>query len=238
MSSTVLAVKDIVMIKAKRMILNVPSLELNRGEVLALMGHNGAGKSTLLQVLALLQKPTKGEVYFCDRLVKRRDMLHIRRQMAAVLQEPLLLDTTVFKNAAVGLQLRKFPRSEINRLVSAWLERVGILHLAKQPVRTLSGGEAQRVSLARALVLEPQVLFLDEPFSALDTPTKESLLHDLREILEENRITAVFVTHDYREIPKLADRVVELANGSIIQQGLPDQVLAGKLSQESKLSYV
>lgn len=238
MSGTVLAVKDVVMIKAKRMILNVPSLELKRGEVLALMGHNGAGKSTLLQVLALLQKPTKGEVYFCGQVVRRQDKLRVRRKMAAVLQEPLLLDTTVFKNVAVGLQLRNYPKSEINRLVNSWLDRVGILHLAKQPVHTLSGGEAQRVSLARALVLDPQVLFLDEPFSALDTPTKESLLDDLREILEENRITAVFVTHDYREIPKLADRVIELANGDIIQEGLPDEVLAGKLYQEQKVSYI
>ncbi len=235
MSEVILAAKDIVVVKSKREILNVPYLEIKRGQVLALVGHNGAGKSTLLQVLALLLKPTKGEVFFDGRPVQEKDVLRVRRKMASVLQEPLLLDTTVFKNVAVGLRLRNYSKKEITQRVNMWLQRVGILHLAKQSVRTLSGGEAQRTSLARALVLEPQVLFLDEPFSALDTPTRQALLIELKEILNENNMTAVFVTHDYREIPVLADFVVELVNGRVAQVGKPEEFLAAK-NRESEHS--
>lgn len=213
------------MIKGKRLILNVPALDIMEGEVLSLMGHNGAGKSTLLQVMALLQRPTEGQVFFCRQAVPRSNTLYVRRQMASVLQDPLLLDTTVFKNVAVGLQIRKVPKSEINRKVMPWLKRLGIDHLANNSIRNLSGGEAQRVSLARALVLEPRVLFLDEPFSALDTPTRKAILSDLKEILQEKNITAVFITHDYREIPQLAQRVVELKEGHVIRMGRPDDIL-------------
>ncbi|WP_051688154.1 ABC transporter ATP-binding protein [Desulfofalx alkaliphila] len=225
MSNIILSVKNIKMIKGKRLILNVPALDIMEGEVLSLMGHNGAGKSTLLQVMALLQRPTEGQVFFCRQAVPRSNTLYVRRQMASVLQDPLLLDTTVFKNVAVGLQIRKVPKSEINRKVMPWLKRLGIDHLANNSIRNLSGGEAQRVSLARALVLEPRVLFLDEPFSALDTPTRKAILSDLKEILQEKNITAVFITHDYREIPQLAQRVVELKEGHVIRMGRPDDIL-------------
>lgn len=217
MIQPILAAKDITVVRSKRTILQVPNVELREGEVLALVGHNGAGKTTLLQVLALVLQPTTGAVYFRGEKVTNGNALQVRRCMAAVLQQPLLLDTTVFNNVAVGLQIRKIPKKEIKRLVPPWLERLGVAHLAKQSVRGLSGGEAQRVSLARALVLEPQVLFLDEPFSALDTPTRESLLKELNGILTEKNMTAVFVTHDYREIPKLAHRVIELDSGSILR---------------------
>jgi tungstate transport system ATP-binding protein len=216
MSNIILAAKDIKVIRSNRTILDVQAVELKKGEVLALMGHNGAGKSTLLQVLALVLKPNQGSLYFNGELVQRSNILQTRRQMAAVMQQPLLLDTTVYKNAAVGLQLRKRPKKEIEKRVLPWLERLGVAQFAHQSIRNLSGGEAQRVSLARALVLDPQVLFLDEPFSALDTPTREALLKLLSTILKENNMTAVFVTHDYREIPQLADRVIELEQGEII----------------------
>lgn len=217
MTSPILAAKDITVVRSERTILQVSNVDLMDGEVLALVGRNGAGKTTLLQVLALVLKPTTGNVYFQGRVVSNNNALHVRRRMSAVLQQPLLLDTTVFKNVAVGLQIRKVPKQEIKRLVPPWLERLGVAHLAKSSVRGLSGGEAQRVSLARALVLEPQVLFLDEPFSALDTPTREALLNELNTILTERNMAAIFVTHDYREIPRLAHRVIELDGGLLKQ---------------------
>lgn len=217
MSQAILAAKNIKVVRANRTILQVPSVELTEGEVLALVGHNGAGKTTLLQVMALVLEPTEGTVYFRGQEVNRHNALETRRKMAAVLQQPLLLNTTVYKNVAVGLHIRKIPKKTIEKLVQPWLERLGIAHLAKESVRGLSGGEAQRVSLARALVLEPQVLFLDEPFSALDTPTREELLKEIGTILKENNMTAVFVTHNYQEIPELADRVIELKNGVVLR---------------------
>jgi hypothetical protein len=115
-----------------------------------------------------------------------------RRRMAMVFQEPLLLNTTVYHNAASGMKLRGFKADAIHDRVNEWLQRLGIAHLAERQAVNLSGGESQRVSLARALVLEPEVLFLDEPFSALDVPTRAALTAKLARILRGTRITSVF----------------------------------------------
>ena len=182
-----------------------------------MIGPNGAGKSTLLQVLALLQRPSSGQLFFRGEIVNSKNILSIRRRMAVVFQEALLLDTTVYKNVASGLQIRGHRKKEIDGLVWEWLERLGIRSLAHRPARFLSGGESQRVSLARAFALEPEVLFLDEPFSPLDYPTKKGLIDELRDILQATRISTILVTHDYHEIPVLADSVTVLDRGKVIQ---------------------
>lgn len=160
-------------------IFRVDKLALARGEVLALVGPNGAGKTSLLLTLALLQKPTAGTVRFDGETANRHNLLALRRRLAVVFQEPLLLDTTVWGNVTTALRIRGVPRREANARAQKWLERFGIAHLARRPARHLSGGEAQRTSLARAFALEPEVLFLDEPFAALDLPTRNALLGEL-----------------------------------------------------------
>ena len=137
------------------------------------------------------------------------------------MQEPLLLDTTVFENVALGLRLRGLPRDQIRPRVTTWLERFGIAHLERQWARTLSGGESQRASLARAFALNPEVLFLDEPFAALDTPTKRPLLRELHDIIKSTNTTTVFITHNLDEVRSLADRVLAMSNGSISNEGFP-----------------
>ena len=161
--------------KSKKEILDVEHFQLAQGEVRAVIGPNGAGKSTLLQVLALLQRPSSGQLFFRGEIVNSKNILSIRRRMAVVFQEALLLDTTVYKNVASGLQIRGHRKKEIDGLVWEWLERLGIRSLAHRPARFLSGGESQRVSLARAFALEPEVLFLDEPFSPLTILRKRAL---------------------------------------------------------------
>lgn len=210
--------------KNKKQILDVEQFRLRHGEVMALIGHNGAGKSTLMQVLALLQRPDSGELFICGEKVTPKKELHFRRRMAVVFQEPLLLDTTVYNNVASGLFIRGHRKEEIDARVRQWLERLGIESLAHRPARFLSGGESQRVSLARAFVLDPEVLFLDEPFSALDYPTRKALIAELGDILRATRISTVLVTHDHNEIPLLADMVTVLQEGKVVQCCTPQEL--------------
>ena len=132
--------------------------EVYKGEVLALIGPDGAGKSTLLRVMGMLQRPDIGDVLFHGENAFDSNSLALRRHIATVFQEPLLVNATVHQNASLGLRLRRISRAEIDRRLGPWLQRMGIAHLAGRSARTLSGGEAQRTSLARALVLEPELL--------------------------------------------------------------------------------
>lgn len=198
---------------------------LEKGELLGLVGPNGSGKSSLLKILSFLERATSGQVLFQGTAITGTVPLDIRRRIAVVFQEPLLLNTSVFENVAAGLKIRRVPKHEIERRVKHWLDCFGIAHLSKQNARSLSGGEAQRVSLARAFVLEPDVLFLDEPFSALDTPTKESLLADLAEIFDSTKTTAVLVSHDFRDIERLTKRAIVLIDGKIAAEGAPADLL-------------
>jgi tungstate transport system ATP-binding protein len=213
--------------RAGRAVLTVPALDVWPGEVLAVVGPNGAGKSTLLQVMALLLAPDAGEVRFAGVPVDaRRNPVPVRRRMALVFQEPLLFDTSVFENVASGLRLRGLDRAAVRARVERWLARLGIAHLARRPARTLSGGEARRASLARALVLEPELLLLDEPFGALDYPSRRALLAELPGLLAAAGSTTVLVTHDPHEARALATRAAALAGGRLVADGPVDAVLA------------
>jgi len=142
-----------------------------------------------------------------------------------VFREPLLFDTTVFNNVASGLKIRGIPREEIKARVMESLERFNIVHLAERSARKLSGGEAQRTSLARALATGPEVLFLDEPFAALDPPTRQSIIDDMERIIRETGIAAVLVTHDESEALRLSDRIMVMNGGKIVQTGPPAEVM-------------
>ena len=197
--------------------LEVPALDVLRAEILAVIGPNGSGKSTLLRVLGLLERPQTGTVSVGGRVVDARDGLAERRRMATVFQDPLLADTTVAANVALGLGFRGIRGAAAERRVRGWLERFGVAALAERPARTLSGGEAQRVALARALVLEPEVLLLDEPFASLDPPSRTALIADLGAVLRQEQVATVLVTHDRGEAQALADRVAVLIDGRIEQ---------------------
>lgn len=228
----ILEVEGLQVTRGGRPVLSVPALAVHEGEILAVMGPNGAGKSTLVQALALLL-PAAMTYRFAGRAVRLpREAPALRRQMACVFQEPLLLDGTVYDNVALGLRLRRLPGGEVARRVGEWLDRLGIAHLARRHVRTLSGGEAQRVNLARALVLSPRVLFLDEPFAGLDVVSRAALVQDLRPLIRAAGATAVLVTHDFAEVAALADRVAVLARGRLVQVGTPAAVFARPAGEE------
>jgi tungstate transport system ATP-binding protein len=229
---TVAALRDVRVERGGRVVLDVPALEVREREVLAIIGPNGAGKSTLLRVLGLLERPAAGVVSFGGTPAERAPALARRRRMASVFQEPLLADTTVFDNVALGLRFRGASRAAAGPRVAAWLARFGIAELRDRRARTLSGGEAQRVALARALVLEPELLLLDEPFAALDQPTRERLIEDIGGILREDRTTTVLVTHDRAEALALADRVGVLMGGRLLQVGETASVFRAPVSEE------
>jgi len=218
-AETLLALRDVLVRHGESTALQIPSLELHAREILAVIGPNGAGKSTLLRVIGLLQLPTTGKVYFDGEEANRRNAFVLRRRMASVFQEPLLVNASVFDNAALGLRMRGLGAAEIEKRLRPWLERFGIANLASRQARSLSGGEAQRTSLARALVLNPKLLLLDEPFSALDPQTREALLLDLQRILSETGVTAVLVTHDRNEAFMLGQRIGVLKAGRPLQLG-------------------
>jgi molybdopterin-binding protein len=232
-SDAILEAHGVTVRYGSRTVLDVDRLGVRRGETLALIGPNGAGKSTLLRVLGLLEQPARGEVRLDGQPVAwGRDLLAARRRFASVFQEPLLADTTVERNVALGLALRRVPGAEVRHRAARWMDRLGIAGLAGRPARTLSGGEAQRTSLARAFAIEPDVLLLDEPFAALDPPTREDLLRDLQGILREAAVTTVFVTHDRNEALRLGDRVGVMLEGRLAQLGTPEVVFGGPASPE------
>jgi tungstate transport system ATP-binding protein len=224
-TGTIVELRNIHVKRGGTMILDVPSILIKEGEVLALIGPNGAGKTTLLQTLSYLLKPFQGEIFFRgSRIGTNHSVLEYRRKLAMVFQEPLLFDTTVFNNVASGLKIRGIKRDEIRDRATEQLEQFGISHLSHRSAKTLSGGEAQRTSLARAFALQPEILLLDEPFSSLDPPTRDSLIEDLEHILQQTRTTAVFATHDRLEALRLSDRMAVMNGGQIIQIGSPEEV--------------
>lgn len=233
----VLEARDLVIRRGESFSLEIPSFSISPNEVLAVIGPNGSGKSTLLQALALLLPPASGEIVFDGRSIGtaagQRDLIDLRRRMAVIFQEPLLFDATVFENVASGLRIRGMDKKEITERIAPWLEQFGIAHLARRRARSLSGGEAQRVSLARAFVLEPRILFLDEPFAALDQPTREKLTDDLEAIFRKTKVTALFVTHDRNEALRLGDRIAVMMGGRLRQIGLPEEVFGSPVDEET-----
>lgn len=237
-SFPILEVRNLKLEREGVLYLDIPWLSIEKGEVLSLIGPNGAGKTTLLQTLSFLGPPFQGEIFFRgDRVGLNLSILQYRRRLAMVFQEPLLFDTTVLNNVASGLKIHGIKKDEIRARAMKELERFGIFHLRGRSAKTLSAGEAQRTSLARAFALRPEILFLDEPFASLDSPTRESLLRDLDSILRESGTTAVFATHDRMEALTLSDRIAVIKDGRMLQIGTPEEV-ANHPADEFVASFV
>lgn len=218
MNKAVIELKDMTLVLGGRTILNISHLALLEGQAISLMGPNGAGKSSLMLVMAALLEPTSGTVTCFGKSVKEQSVLQLRRRMAMVFQKPMMLDLSVMENIEVGLRFRGLSRKERDRLVTPWLERFNIAHLVRQRARSLSGGEAQRVAIAQAMVLQPAVIFLDEPFSNLDKETRDEFKYDIGRILRQQKITTVMVTHHIREATDLTDIIYSMEDGEIVSQ--------------------
>jgi len=200
------------------------SCEIKEGEFFALLGPSGCGKTTTLRLIAGLEKPDAGRIYFGDDEVTA--LPPEKRRAAMVFQSYALFPhLNVFENVAFGLRAQHLPKPEIAPRVAEALGYVRLEELERRAVTELSGGQQQRVALARALAVRPRILLLDEPLSNLDAELRYSTRQQLAELQKRLGITAIYVTHDQEEAIELADRIAVLKDGTCHQIGTPQQVL-------------
>ncbi|HBA87189.1 MAG TPA: ABC transporter ATP-binding protein [Geobacter sp.] len=225
-AQNVLDLKELRVDRGGVLVLDIPSFSLHQNEFVSLIGPNGAGKSTLLlSIMGLIKRQSGTVQYRGADIATSSQLLELRRKIAMVLQEPLLFDSTIYDNVASGLKIRGLGRSETRDRVMTYLERFNLAGMAQRSARKLSGGEARRVSLARAFAVEPELIFFDEPFANLDPPTRQALTDDMDKIIREKGISAVLVTHDQSEALRMSDRIVVMNAGRLVQQGTPAAVM-------------
>lgn len=215
-------IRNIAVSFSGRATLSVPSASFEEGAMYGIVGPSGAGKSTLLRVLNLLERPQQGLLSLLGRTIDLANLSHaagmpLQRQMAFVAQKPVMFQTTVFDNVALGLAYRGISKRRRAELVHRALELVGLQPLSGRRASSLSGGEAQRIALARALVVQPKLLLLDEPSSNLD-PTNVSLIENvLRRVRDERSMTVIIVTHQLQQARRLCDQCLLLNEGRIVE---------------------
>ena len=220
----ILSLRELRHVRGSRQVLEIDALQLEAGERLAVLGPNGAGKTTLLRLIAGLEKPTEGAVEVDGRSMADADAIR-RSRVAYVTQRAALLSTSVRRNVELALRWRGVERAERRTAASAALQRLGAAHLADRRALSLSGGEAQRVSLARALALDPRLLLLDEPAAGLDASGRQGFLDDLEQALADRAITVIHVSHRVDEALHVADRVAVLTDGVLRQLADPQTLL-------------
>jgi molybdopterin-binding protein len=228
---TVLAeLKNLTKCFGNRTVLDDVTLQIEEGEILALLGPNGSGKTTLLKILAFLEKPESGEVKFQGETVTDKNAERMRLQSAMVFQRTMLFSTSVYNNVAYGLRMRKLPKNLIKEEVQKALSLVKLEGFEKRSAKKLSGGEQQRVALARALVLKTKLLLLDEPTANLD-PKNASILEEvIATVNREHKITIVMATHNMFQAKTLPQRIALISDGKITEVGAPAEIF-GQLSK-------
>jgi tungstate transport system ATP-binding protein len=237
MEEPVLKVRNLTRHYGGEFTLEIHSLEFHAGKVYSLVGPNGAGKTTLLEVLSLLVKPNPGEIIFSNREITNSDILSARRQMMLIAQDPYLFHTTVFNNVAYGLKIRSVDRNMIQEKVSQSLRTVGLSGFENRKAYQLSAGEAQRVAIAQALVLDLEILFLDEPTANIDKTNTKIVEQLIGDINRRNSTTIIFTTHNISQAYGLSDEVLFLLNGKIVD-ATPDNLFMGDIEEANGLKYI
>lgn len=204
----------------ERSLLRGVSFKAEKSRILCIIGPNGSGKTTTLRIIDMLDEPDKGEILFDDvniLALKEKDKVTYRKRMAVVFQQPTLYNAKVSENVALGLKIRHFERSLLKQKIEDSLKAVNLLDYKDKHAYTLSGGEAQRLCLAMALALEPEVLLLDEPTANLD-PSNIVIVEKIIKDYAGHGGTVIFTTHNMFEARRLADRVAMLIDGLIIEE--------------------
>jgi spermidine/putrescine transport system ATP-binding protein len=218
-----LEVRDVYKTYEGKPLLTDMSFTVAEGETVCLLGASGSGKSTLLRMIAGLELPDSGSIFF-DGVDLASTPAHLR-DFGLVFQDySLFPHLDVNENVAFGLKMRRFGQDEITKRVAKLLDLVNLKGFGERKITDLSGGEQQRVALARALAIQPRLLMFDEPLGALDRTLREELLNQLRTILRQTKIPAIYVTHDQEEAFAIADRIFILHDGGIIRDGTPSEV--------------
>ena len=202
------------------------SLDVKTGEVLAIIGPSGSGKTTVLKLMALLLYPDKGSILIqgVDTDGNERQRRTLRRSMSVVFQYPALFDTTVLKNATMGLTIRDNPKRESEEQARRMLDLLQLSGLDKRTAKTLSGGEAQRVALARALVTEPKILLLDEATANLD-PRNVNIIEDMvKKTNTESGTTVILATHNLNQARRLAHKAAFMLEGGLVEVGEAERI--------------
>ena len=211
----------------KGLILDNLSFEIKNGEFFVLIGPSGSGKTTTLKLINRLIEQTEGDIYFQDKKLKDYNLRELRLETGYVLQQIALFpNLTVEENIALIPEMKKFDKKLIAEKTKDLLEKVGLnpkLYMKRYPYE-LSGGEKQRIGILRAIIANPKVLLMDEPFSALDPISRTQLQDLIKQLHNEYKMTTVFVTHDMDEALKLADRICILQEGKVVQIATPKEM--------------
>jgi len=198
-------------------------LDINEGELVTLLGPSGCGKTTLLRMVAGLETPTEGDIYIKDKRIN--DVPVHQRNLGMIFQNYALFPhKNIFDNVAFGLKYRDIPKETIAEKVVRALEMVRLPGVEKRMPSQLSGGQQQRIAMARAIVIEPDVLLMDEPLSALDENLREEMRREVDNLQQMLGVTTIFVTHDQREALSMSDKIVVMKDGHKLQEGVPDEV--------------
>ena len=209
------------------LILDDLSFEIQEGEFFVLVGPSGSGKTTTLKLINRLIEQTDGDIYFEDKRLKDYDLRELRLKTGYVLQQIALFpNLTVSENIALIPEMKNFDKKEIKEKIEDLLKKVGLdpKHYMNRLPKELSGGEKQRVGILRAIIANPKILLMDEPFSALDPISKVQLQDLIKTLHNEYKMTTVFVTHDMDEALKLADRICILQDGKVVQIATPKEM--------------
>lgn len=215
-------IEDIIMSFGGKDVLKDINLQIFQGEIFALVGPSGAGKTTLLRILALFERPEKGNLKFNG--METSGIVNIRRRMSLLFQTPAIFNRSVFENVAYGLKVRGIDKKIIDKKVREALSIVGLCGLENQNAPTLSGGEAQRMAFARAIVYDPEILLLDEPTANLDPANVMKIEDIIKWLREEKKTTILLATHNIPQVQRLADRVGILINGELIEVNTKDAI--------------
>jgi len=239
MAQPVIEVNKLKKVYDDRTVLDISHLEFEKGLIYALVGPNGSGKTTLLKLINLLDSPTDGEIRFNGQGIdiSSSNALEMKRLMTLVMQNAVLFRSSVYKNIAYGLKIRSYNKSRIHSSVMSTLDMVGLHGFENRKARKLSAGEAQRAALARAVVLDPEILLMDEPTANVDRRNIRTIETLLGKINSDRGTTIIFTTHDLAQAYRMTHNVISLLDGKIISGG-SENIIYGSFGKDNNQSFI